>query len=183
MSNELFGAAEMRGGIILSGRVPMQLTPPKIAYETPDETRRPRPGMVSVIGWVMIALGILGIVEMIWKFAHDAWSINLGVVSIVLGCGLLRGSEDWRKWTLAYLWFNVVVCVIALPVVLFAPRLRATLTLAGHRADDLGRPLALVTLGVSLALCLAALRILTREPVRAWFRLRSAPFSWRTGTR
>jgi hypothetical protein len=161
----------------------MELKPFMLEYKSPDNARLPCPANVSVVAWVMIALGLLGMVEMIWRFVQGSWSINLGVLSVVLGRGLLRGSESWRKWTLRYVIFSGLFLVGSVFVVLWAPKLRMTLTLAGHRADDLGRAGALAAIVVSLIICGFAAHVLTRAEVRAWFHARSRSYLWTGSTR
>jgi uncharacterized membrane protein HdeD (DUF308 family) len=71
-----------------------------------------RPFQVTMLGWLFIAVGILGTIYHLLKSPLDRWTFPIllvGIIAIVAGVFLLRGAR-WARWlVLAWLAFHVVV--------------------------------------------------------------------------
>ncbi|MFN7992258.1 MAG: hypothetical protein U0Q18_01565 [Bryobacteraceae bacterium] len=76
----------------------------------------PRPIYVTIIGWLYIAVGIIGFayhateVKAIYPVAYDFIAIEvIRLLAVVAGIYLLRG-RNWARWlTLAWMAFHVIV--------------------------------------------------------------------------
>jgi uncharacterized membrane protein HdeD (DUF308 family) len=78
-----------------------------------------RPIQVTMLGWLLVAVGILSTVYHLLKSSLDRWTVPtllVGIVAVVAGVYLLRGAR-WARWlVLAWLAFHVVVSAsISLP--------------------------------------------------------------------
>jgi uncharacterized membrane protein HdeD (DUF308 family) len=74
-----------------------------------------RPFQVTVLGWLLIAVGILSTIYHLWKSPLDRWIVPIllvGIIAVVAGVFLLRGAR-WARWLiLASLAFHVVVSAL-----------------------------------------------------------------------
>jgi len=75
-----------------------------------------RPWSVTIIGWVFVVTGVLGVglhaneIRTQHPFQYDAaWALGVSVIAIVCGVYMLRRS-DWARWlAVAWLAFHVGV--------------------------------------------------------------------------
>ena len=71
-----------------------------------------RPFQVTVLGWLLIAVGIPTTIFHLSKSPVDRWTVPIllpGIIAIVAGVFLLRGAR-WARWlVLAWIAFHVVV--------------------------------------------------------------------------
>ena len=74
-----------------------------------------RPYQVTVLGWLLIVVGVVSTAVHLWKGTLDRWVpliVLVGVLAIVAGAYLLRGA-NWARWlTLVWLAFHVVVSAL-----------------------------------------------------------------------
>ena len=74
-----------------------------------------RPFQVTILGWLFIVVGILSTTYHLLKGSHDRWMVPIvlvGIIAIVAGVFLLRGTR-WARWLLlAWLAFHVVVSAL-----------------------------------------------------------------------
>ena len=74
-----------------------------------------RPFQVTILGWLFIAVGILGTIYHPLKSPFDRWTFPIllvRMIAIVAGVFLLRGAR-WARWlVLAWLAFHVVVSAL-----------------------------------------------------------------------
>lgn len=66
-----------------------------------------RPFAITVLGWLYIVVGIVGLVRHGWVAIHawhteDLWILLTELVALVAGIFLLRGA-NWARW-LAFVW-------------------------------------------------------------------------------
>jgi hypothetical protein len=77
---------------------------------------RKRPWSVTIAGWIFVLVGAADVafhvtdVKLRGPFAYDAlWPLGLGLVAIVCGLFVLRGS-NWARWlAVAWLAFHVIL--------------------------------------------------------------------------
>lgn len=100
-----------------------------------------RPFAITVVGWLYIALGIIGLVRhgsvAIRAFhQEDIWILLSEAVALLAGIFMLRGA-NWARW-LAFLWMaaHVVIAWLNGPQqVLFHAIIFAGITVLLFRAD------------------------------------------------
>jgi hypothetical protein len=85
-----------------------------VASPASPSTARERPRLVSLLGWMLIALGAAECVYLLTKIHRPVHGADLGVplfelIVAVSGVFLLRGC-DWARWlAVAWVGFHVVV--------------------------------------------------------------------------
>lgn len=84
-----------------------------------DQNPRPRPLSVTLIGWGLIAAGLVGFGYHVTHFTTQgpfqyglAWVCLLRLVAIAGGAFLLRG-RNWARWlTLAWIAYHVILSAL-----------------------------------------------------------------------
>lgn len=113
----------------------------------------PRSRLITIIGWVFIAVGVAGSARALWDIAGGGAMGELGImvlsgiVAILGGALLLRGST-WGRWVLAaWMAFHIAISALhdlvelAVHVVLFGAVLFFLFRAARRPADsDRGSP-------------------------------------------
>lgn len=128
------------------------------------------PTSLIVVAVLFILFGVLSVFEVLIALLHGRISINLGVLNLFVGLGLLRLSRGWRTCGLVFLW----IALIGLP--LFALLILATarpldLSLFGRKIGHAHDGLGLLVAAAMFALVLWEYRVLTRPDVRRLFGL------------
>lgn len=128
---------------------------------------RDNPIALRIVAGLFVLQGLLTAVDVVVKLFHDHLDLNLMLLCLWIGPGLLRHSPTWRKWALAILWFSFFAISLLAVVALLRPPLDFKL---------FGYPTApvptLPTLLFLLALFLLALwqyRVLIRPDIHCLF--------------
>jgi hypothetical protein len=146
---------------------PDETATPILSYQTP--TPPTRPTSLLVVSWLFIAIGILCAIAVLWDAVYSHVNINLGVLGIFIGRGLLRLSRGWRTTALALLWLNLIFIpvIIILFICIFADS-RSGLLSRNHFQDWMGVGICAVYFGGLLWIY----RILVSPEVRRAFGAR-----------
>ena len=67
---------------------------------------RDNPLSLRIVAGLFVLAGLLTVVDIVVKLFHDHLDLNLMLLCLWIGPGLLRHSPTWRKWALAILWFS-----------------------------------------------------------------------------
>jgi hypothetical protein len=122
---------------------------------------RPRPLSITLVGWLFVLTGVIGLAASAWKVVEDvrtaagavahplgdfAWAAGSAVVAAAGGAGALRGL-GWARWALAaWMGFHVglslvhsveqlvVHCAIFAPLTYLLFRRRAAAFFGGRDA-------------------------------------------------
>ena len=133
----------------------------------------PIPTSLKIVAWLFILTGVFAVIEIIVSLLHAHVNINLGVLGLFIGPGLLRVSRGWRTCALVFIWIALigvpVFAVIALTV-----RGPLTLNLFGQPVGHASKEFGLLVAAVLFLLALWEYRVLTRPDVRKLFRMTSA---------
>jgi hypothetical protein len=130
------------------------------------------PGSLKVVAALFILGGVSAAIEVVVSLMNNRISINLGVLGIFIGPGLLRLSRGWRTCALVFLW----IALIAIPIF--------TILMIGHSGPldfkILGQKVGYAPkeLGILMAVLLFLLAlwqypVLTSQRVRRLFGLES----------
>ncbi len=112
------------------------------------------PVSLKVVAWLFIIWGIYSVIRVVVVFNHGAIYVNLGVLGLFIGPGLLKLRPAWRTCALVFLWIGLIAISIAI-------------------LASLSRPGTLVLCVVYFLLVLWQYSVLTRPEIRALFGLPS----------
>lgn len=73
-----------------------------------------RPASITVIGRIFFIIGVLGLLDTLYDLAHGQLSINLHILMISVGMGLLAGKRSSRQWAKFWLAAAIVVTTVSL---------------------------------------------------------------------
>lgn len=143
-----------------------------LSYHKPDPSEA-RPTELTAVASVQIAFGLLAVLGVILALIAGRLGINLGVLQLFAGIGLLRHRPGWRVCALGFIWFGmfagVSVAVLAAWMATFSGGWNATGPLA--QLDPMVAAAVMAAFGAAyLALHVWQYRVLTRPAVRAWFQ-------------
>ena len=112
---------------------------------------KPLPTSLKVVAWFFILAGVYALIEVAVGLFNDRVSINLWVLGLFIGPGLLRLSRGWRTCALVFIWIALIGSPIA-----------ALLSLAAEGPLDvklLGQPVGHIPRGVGLLVAAAVLEV------------------------
>jgi hypothetical protein len=136
-----------------------------------DEAERPvLPPALRAVGYFTILTGIATLLTVLVDLAKGHLSINIGVLQIPAGFGILRLSRGWRTFQLWMLWFGMIGFGIASLILLFGGSF-PTFTIYGRSATHWGREIALAICTIAGGVLIWQYRVLTRPDVRRLFGL------------
>jgi hypothetical protein len=131
------------------------------------------PISLKVVAGLFILSGVLSLIDVIVSLFQGGINLNLGVLGLFIGAGLLRLSPTWRGWALVFTWIEIIGAPIIGVLFLVLPgplNYRLWGQPAGNAPKAAGVALALVVFLIALW----QLRVLTRPGVRALFQQRGA---------
>lgn len=67
---------------------------------------RENPMALRIVAGLFVLQGLLTTVDVILKLCRGHLDLNLMLLCLWIGPGLLRHSPTWRKWALVVLWFS-----------------------------------------------------------------------------
>jgi hypothetical protein len=94
--------------------------------------------------------------------------LNIGVLGLFIGIGLLRFSRGWRTCALAFLWIALIGLPLAALAFLFLEG-AVDYTLFGRRMGEAPRVVGVTLAAALFALALWQYRVLTRPDIRKVF--------------
>jgi hypothetical protein len=144
-----------------------------------DFSIRPRlPLALKIVAWLFIVWGILAAIEVVLSLVHGKVHVNLSVVGIFVGRGLLKVRPGWWTCALALLWFAMILIFVLLVCAAFG---FGTLTLfSSEPLPDSAqtRAIGVAICGVAIGFLFWQYRVLTRPDVRRLFLLSQAQERW-----
>ena len=135
---------------------------------------RPNPLSLKIVAGLFMLTGLLAAIDVVVKLFHQHLDLNLMLLGLWIGPGLLRHSPTWRKWALAFLWLGFFSSAVLFLLALF--RSPVDLWILGQAA----RPVPMFpVLLCSCALFLLVLwqyRVLIRPDVKQLFAPAFVPY-------
>ena len=129
------------------------------------------PVLLKVVAWIFIIGGVLACIEIVVALMNEHVNINIGVLGLFIGPGLLKLRRSWRTCALAYL----VIALITIPIItllsLVAPASEFGICIFGQPLGRAPMELVLVIAIGSFSLGAWVLWVLTRPQIRALFGL------------
>jgi hypothetical protein len=127
-------------------------------------TQKQAPIELKLVAALFILGGILAVLEVVVLLVHGTVKIDLEVLGIFIGLGLLRFRRGWRRCALVLTWFGLIFLpVFALLVIAGAHPLHVKLL--GQQVGYASSGVALLLTAGLFALALWQYRILTRSDV------------------
>jgi hypothetical protein len=127
-----------------------------------------RPTFLTVVAWLFILVGVVVVVNTVISAFRGSLHVNLGVLAIPAGIGLLRASVGWRSFCLCLIWLGVAGSVILAAVAVFVPEKMARSSLM------IQSPYFAVLYAVaSTVFYVWAFSVLQRKDVRVFFGIES----------
>jgi hypothetical protein len=126
------------------------------------------PTSLKIVAFLFILSGIFSLIEVLVDLTQSHLSINLGVLALFIGPGLLRLSRGWRTCALVFLWIAMIGIPIVALIFMTASGL-LDFNLFGQKVGDAPKGLGLVLLALMFALTVWQYRVLTRPDVRRLF--------------
>lgn len=128
----------------------------------------PRPKALTVVAWIFIIGGVAVAIEILLALLRQHLSLNLGVIGIFIGLGLLRLSRGWRTVALVSLW----IAMVGTPLVgmmALSGQGALSFTVFGIKVAEMSiGPFLIYAFGF-FVLTVWQYRVLTRSDVRALF--------------
>ena len=146
----------------------------------PDETEAPAkvPLDVAAVGAVFVLVGALAAMGVVTGLLRARLRLDLTILALFIGVGLLRLRPSSREWALLFIWIAVIgslACLLLLPLTSVTT---TTVRLDGHYLFDAPRWAGMTMVATTLVVSAAMLYVLRREAVRELFRPRSVHRPW-----
>jgi hypothetical protein len=83
-----------------------------------NQTTQIIPTSLKLVAYLFVFSGFSSLLGILLNLFAGKISVQLGVLGIFIGFGLLRLEERWRIWALAFTWFGLVVTPIFIALAL-----------------------------------------------------------------
>ena len=138
--------------------------------EDPGQSEdRELPLSLRVVAYVTIFFGACTAIQMVVALFQDRFNINLGVIQIPAGFGLLRLSRGWRTFVLFFAWVGGIGSAIVLLATAF--KSQPPISIIPGPLASYGRELMMTYCAAALCYCIWEYRVLTNPRIRRLFRL------------
>jgi hypothetical protein len=138
---------------------------------TMDERPRPElPAALRAVAYFTILCGIGTVLSVIVDLLHGRLNINLGVLLIPAGFGLLRLSQGWRTFALFTIWVGMIgsaIMFVLLAAGIGNPTMKGFTLFGPLGVRGAGLLISVVIFGVEFV----QYRVLTRPDIRRLFGL------------
>jgi hypothetical protein len=130
-----------------------------------------RPAALAVIAWLFILTGMFAVVAMVNNLIvrHDV-ILDLNIIGLWIGPGLLRAEERFRRWAL---WYDraslAAIPIVAILSAFFGPAQLGLQFFGVIPIGSMSRTVLLTVLAVGWVLALWEYTVLQRRDVRAQF--------------
>jgi hypothetical protein len=132
------------------------------------EQQQPAPLSLKVVAGLFFLFGLGSAVEVLIRLAQGSIYLNIGVLGLFIGAGLLRYDRGWRTCALVFLWLGMIGFPLA-AVLLLATPLPLSFTLFGQQMGEAPKGAGVAVAALGFALALWQYWVLTRPRVRRLF--------------
>lgn len=134
-----------------------------------DENRQ-IPASLQAVAILFILGGVFAVIEVLVSLAHSHLNINLGVLGLFIGPGLLALRPGWRTCALVLLW----IAMIGVPIIaifMFGQSGPLDFKVFGQKVGHASKVFGLALAVILFLLSFWQYRVLTRPDVRTLFGL------------
>jgi hypothetical protein len=132
------------------------------------DDRPAAPVSLKVVAALFILGGLSSAIDVLIRLTQGSLFLNLGVLGLFIGIGLLRYSRGWRTCALVFLWLAMIGLPLA-AVLLLATDQPLRYTILGRDMGEAPKAAGVVAVVVGFALTLWQYWVLTRPRVRQLF--------------
>ena len=133
------------------------------------EPKRTLPSGLKIVAYLFVIFGLLAVVEMIVSLFNGRLSLNLGVLQLPIGVGILNLRRGWHTCALVFLALSLMFLPVFCLGVLFPPLGTADLKVIGMRIGGAPKGIVLAIAVAAFCLLLWQFRVLTRSDIRRLF--------------
>lgn len=126
------------------------------------------PTCLKVVAWLFIIGGVIAVIEIIVSLMNNHININLGVLGIFIGLGLLKLRSGWRTCGLVFIWIALVVLPVC-GILAIANPSGIHYKIMGQNAGSAPLPIALGVVVFVFCVALWEYKVLTRGDIREMF--------------
>jgi hypothetical protein len=127
---------------------------------------RPIPQALKIVAYLFIIGGIFAVIDIVVSLTQNRISINLGVLALFIGRGLLRLNPRSLAWAMFFRWLGLIITAISAVVFLYTP---GTIRLFGRVIGQAPPGLGFILSVAVFALVCWEYKVLTRPDVRQLF--------------
>lgn len=132
----------------------------------------PLPRALRIVAYVFLIQGAGALIEILLSLSSGTPSINLGLLNLFIGLGILKLRASWRTLGLAFLWIGMIGGPLALVLILTSD-VQPVFAFYGWEFGPASKPPAVASSLAFIALAIWQYRVLTRAEVRCLFGLRT----------
>lgn len=126
----------------------------------------PIPQPLKIVAWVFIFGGICAAIQVVVLLLAGHININLGVLGIFIGRGLLRLNRRSLAWAMFFTWFSLILTPIIIVISLFTP---GTLEVFGLTLGKVSPAFSFIFGVAAFALVYWQYTVLTKPQIRQLF--------------
>jgi hypothetical protein len=126
------------------------------------------PKALTIVAWLFIIEGAAAVVAMIISFYRGSGTVDLTVLDMLIGFGLLRLDPTWYRWAVFSTWVGIVLTLVLFPVLVFASS-APSMTVFSIPVGTTSRAYLFVIGVIGLGLFVWQLRVLRRRDVSELF--------------
>ncbi len=138
------------------------------------EQRQTAPVSLKIVAALFILGGLFSAIDVLIQLTQGSLFLNLGVLGLFIGVGLLRYSRGWRTCALVFLWLAIIGFPLA-AVIILATDQPLRYTVFGQEMGEAPKGVGVVVAVVGFALALWQYWVLTRPRVRCLFGVPAEP--------
>lgn len=132
------------------------------------DSDQPAPTRLKIVAGLFFFHGVCAILRFIVGLFYNSICINLGVVNVFIGWGLIRYSRGWRTCALVFLWIRLIAIPI-ISVLLICSSGPVYFHVLGRRIAPMSEVYAHAFGAAFLALSVWEYHVLTRPGIRKLF--------------
>lgn len=126
------------------------------------------PVSLIVVAVLFIICGVLSVIAVLGALMADRLSINLGVLGLFIGWGLLRLKRGWRTCALVYIWITLI-CVPLIGVMFIFVDGPLVIRMNGQKIGNVPKAVGLVLAAIIFAITYWEYRVLGRPDIQRLF--------------
>ena len=139
-----------------------------VRYNNDEKMNKQIPGSLKIVAWLFLFSGVTAVIEVLVGLMNSQLHLNLGVLGIFVGIGLLRLREVWRICGLVIIWIGIISMPII--VLLFLSHSGPLdLNVFGQKVGQVEKDTILLPVLLLYALVLWQRWVLSRADIKALF--------------
>ena len=139
-----------------------------VRYNNDEKMNKQIPGSLKIVAWLFLFSGVTAVIEVLVGLMNSQLHLNLGVLGIFVGIGLLRLREVWRICGLVIIWIGIISMPIIV-LLLLSHSGPLDLKVFGQKVGQVEKDTILLPVLLLYALVLWQRWVLSRADIKALF--------------